>query len=57
MNKYKRALINLANVAFIYADDNENEDNLIIQSLYRHLYSLGIIKYKDGKFIYEKKEN
>lgn len=54
MNKYKRALIALANVAF-ETDDTPYGDCLVRQTLYRHLYKLGVIQYKDGEFIYKKK--
>lgn len=54
MNKYKRALIALANVAF-ETDDTPYGDFLVRQVLYRHLYKLGVIQYKDGEFIYKKK--
>ena len=54
MNKYKRALIALANVAF-EADDTPYGGCLVRQTLYRHLYKLGVIQYKDGEFIYKKK--
>lgn len=54
MNKYKRALIALANVVF-ETEDTPCGDFLIRQSLYRHLYKLGIVQYKDGEFIYKKK--
>ena len=56
MNKYKRALIALANVAF-ETEDTPYGDFLVRQSLYRHLYKLGVIQYKDGEFIYKKKAN
>lgn len=54
MNKYKRALIALANVVF-ETDDTPYGDCLVRQTLYRHLYKLGVIQYKDGEFIYKKK--
>ena len=54
MNKYKRALIAIANIVF-ETDDTPYGDFLIRQSLYRHLYKLGIIQYKDGEFVYKKK--
>lgn len=54
MNKYKKALIALANVVF-ETEDTPYGDFLIRQSLYRHLYKVGIIQYKDGEFIYKGK--
>lgn len=57
MNKYKRALIALARVAFIHADETHEGNALVRQSLYRHLCAVGIVKYKDGKFIYEQKSD
>ena len=54
MNKYKRALIALASVVF-ETDDTPYGDFLVRQTLYRHLYRLGVIQYKDGEFIYKKK--
>lgn len=56
MNKYKRALVALANVAFVHADETEDGDKLVRQALYRHLYAVGIVKYKDGNFIYDCKK-
>ena len=56
MTKYKRALIALARVAFIHADETEEGDKLVRQALYRHLWAVGIIKYKDGNFVYDYKE-
>ena len=56
MNKYKRALIALARVAFIHADETEEGDKLVRQALYMHLWAVGIIKYKDGNFVYDYKE-
>ena len=55
MNKYKRALMALARVAFIYADETPEGNALVRQTLYRNLCAVGIAKYKDGKFIYEQK--
>lgn len=55
MNKYKRALITLARVAFMYADETEEGDKLVRQTLYRHLCAVGIAKYKDGNFVYDRK--
>lgn len=56
MNKYKRALIALANVAFVHADETETGDKLVRQALYRHLCAVKIAKYKDGKFVYDCKK-
>lgn len=56
MNKYKRTLIALANVAFVHADETETGDKLVRQALYRHLYAVGIVKYRDGNFVYEYEE-
>lgn len=55
MNKYKRALTALAQVAFIHADETEQGDKIVRQALYRHLYAVGIAKYENGKFVYEDK--
>ena len=56
MNKYKRALIALARVAFVHADETEEGDKLVRQALYRHLCAVGIAQYNDGKFVYDCKE-
>lgn len=56
LNKYKRALVSLAKIAFLEEPETEYGDNVVRQILYRHLYSLKIIDYKDGKFIYKEKE-
>lgn len=56
LNKYKRALVSLAKIAFLEEPETEYGDSVVRQILYRNLYSLKIIDYKDGKFIYKEKE-
>lgn len=50
---YKKALQNLAHVAFIETSDDAEGNALLRQILYRYLYKKGIIDYKNGIFIYK----
>ena len=56
MGKYKKAMKALARAAFVHIEDTAQGDYLLRQILYRHLYAVGLIKLKGGKFIYEQKE-
>lgn len=53
MNKYKKALMALARLAFMGLDDNDNDNALFRQCFYRHLYAVGLIKFRGGEFIYD----
>ena len=54
--KYKKARKALARAAFVHVEETEEGDCFLRQILYRQLYAVGLIKLKDGEFVYEQKE-
>ena len=55
MGKYKKAMKALARAAFVDTEENDEDNAFLRQTLYRHLYAVGLVKYKDGEFIFEQK--
>ena len=56
MNKYKKAIYNLAKIAF-ELEETDADNALFRQAFYRHLLSLDIVDYKDGSFVYREDKN
>ena len=56
MNKYKKAWKQMRSIVF-EEPDNDLGNDLVRQIIYRKLLHLKMIKYENGEFICDKKEN
>ena len=56
MNKYKKAWKEMRSIVFV-EPDNDYGNDLVRQIIYRKLLHLKMIKYENGEFIWDKKEN
>lgn len=56
MSKYKKAWKQMRSIVF-EEPDNDYANDLVRQIVYRKLLRLKMIKYENGEFIWDKKEN